>query len=176
MNRVLVTGGTGFVGANLARRLLGEGHEVSLLARAGHKTWRVDEIRHDVRLLAADLEDFESVRRAVAEARPSWVFHLAAHGAYPSETDVARIVGVNVLGTANLVAACRGEEVEAFVHAGSSSEYGFRDEAPREADRLEPNSPLRGGEGGGHTPLPAGGAGTGPAYAHAAPVFGVRPL
>ncbi len=141
MNRVLVTGGTGFVGANLARRLLRDGHEVFLLARAGYKAWRVDGIRRDVRVLAGDLENPEAVSRAVVEARPAWVFHLAAHGAYPSETDVARIVAVNVLGTANLIAACRGVDVEALVHAGSSSEYGFRDAAARETDRLEPNSP-----------------------------------
>jgi len=141
VQRVLVTGGTGFVGANLARRLLAGGHEVYLLARERHKTWRLEGIRPDVRLLEADLEDAEGVRRAVAEARPAWVFHLAAHGAYPAETEVARIVAVNVLGTANLLGACRAHDVEAFVHAGSSSEYGFRGEAPRETDRLEPNSP-----------------------------------
>lgn len=140
MNRVLVTGGTGFVGANLARRLLHEGHEVFLLVRSGHKTWRLEGIRRDVRLLAVDLEDREGVRRAVAETRPAWVFHLAAYGAYPEETDVARILATNALGTAHLVEACMEADVEAVVHTGSSSEYGFREQAPSEAQRLEPNS------------------------------------
>jgi dolichol-phosphate mannosyltransferase len=140
VKRVLVTGGTGFVGSNLARRLLADGHEVHLLVRSGHRPWRIEEIRRDVRLLEADLADSDAVRRALTESRPAWVFHLAAYGAYPSQTELPRIVEANVLATAHLIEASRTAGVEAFVHAGSSSEYGFRDRAPGESDRLEPNS------------------------------------
>ena len=138
MKRALVTGGTGFVGSNLARRLLADGHEVHLIVRPGHKTWRIEEIRRDLRLHPVELGDAEAVGRAVAESRPEWVFHLAAYGAYPAQTELARIVETNVVATGSLLEACRG--AEAFVHAGSSSEYGFRDGPPKESDRLEPNS------------------------------------
>ena len=140
MKRALVTGGTGFAGANLVRRLLGEGHEVHLLVRQGSQEWRLDGIRDAVRLHAADLADAEGLAGLVAAIRPDWVFHLAAHGAYASQTDPRQMVATNVVGTANLVEACLRTGFEAFVNTGSSSEYGFKDHPPVETERLEPNS------------------------------------
>jgi dolichol-phosphate mannosyltransferase len=140
MRRVLLTGGTGFVGANLARRLLADGHEVHLLVRPGHAAWRIDEIRGDVRLHQHELADTTAVTTVVRTARPEWIFHLAAHGAYPSQRDVHEMVRTNVTGTVNLVQAAVAAGIDAFVHTGSSSEYGFKDHAPGETEWLEPNS------------------------------------
>ncbi len=138
--RVLVTGGTGFVGANLVRRLLADGHAVHCLVRPEHAGWRLADVRGDVELHRASLDDRRAVERAVRRAKPEWIFHLAAHGAYSWETDVDRIVATNVLGTVNLVRAALASGFEAFVNAGSSSEYGFKKTAPRERDWVEPNS------------------------------------
>ena len=140
MKRTLVTGATGFVGANLARRLLADGHEVHLVVRPEHATWRIEGLADDVRLHRADLLDREATARAVGRVRPEWVFHLAAHGAYSYETDAERIVRTNVLGTLHLVEACLETGFEALVNTGSSSEYGFKDHPPPENERLEPNS------------------------------------
>src|SRR5258708_3890593 len=140
MKRVLVTGASGFVGANLVRRLLRDGHETHLLLRPSHQSWRLKEIAGDVRAHEADLEDSESVRRVVTSARPDWVFHLAAYGAYPSQTGFQRMVNTNLVGCAALVDACAETGVEIFLHTGSSSEYGFKDHAPSEDELLEPNS------------------------------------
>lgn len=140
MKRVIITGGTGFVGANLARRLLQEGHEVHLLVRQGFAPWRIEEIRADVRLHEVDLGNRESLLPVIDEIRPDWVFHLATHGAYSSQNDLSQIVRTNILGTVNLVEACLKSGFEAFVNTGSSSEYGFKDHAPSEKEWLEPNS------------------------------------
>jgi nucleoside-diphosphate-sugar epimerase len=140
MKRVLLTGGTGFVGANLARRLVRDGHDVHLLVSAGHSPWRVRDLLDCVTRHTADLRDEAGVRRAVAAARPDWVFHLAVHGAYSWQTDVRAIVVTNVLGTVNLVQACLATGFEVLVNTGSSSEYGWKDHAPPETEHLEPNS------------------------------------
>ncbi len=138
--RVLVTGASGFVGANLARRLLAEGHDVHLLLRARHNPWRVQEIRDQVTVHEADLGDLPDLEAVMAAARPEWVFHLGAHGAYPDQQDLDRMIATNVQGTANLLRAAERAGVEAFVNSGSSSEYGYKDHAPTEDEWLEPNS------------------------------------
>ncbi len=140
MKRVIVTGAAGFVGANLARRLLRDGHDVRLLVRPAQNLWRLDEIRHQVELVEVDLGDSERLDDLVRALRPEWVFHLAAHGAYPHQTDWRRMVAANIVGTVALVEACLRSGVEAFVNTGSSSEYGFQDHAPAETEPLEPNS------------------------------------
>ena len=138
--RVFVTGASGFVGANLARRLLDEGHDVHLLLRPQHNPWRVAEIRDRVTVHEGDVSDLEAVEKAVAAAKPEWVFHLAAHGAYPDQKDFEQMIATNVRGTANLLRAAERGGVEAFVNAGTSSEYGYKDHAPSEDEWLEPNS------------------------------------
>lgn len=140
MKRALLTGATGFVGANLVRRLLRDGHEVHLLAREGHARWRIEEIESEVRIHRADLSDAADLAQLFARVRPDWVFHLAAHGAYSWQTDAAQIVQTNIAGTINLVEAALQTGFEAFVNAGSSSEYGLKDHAPLESENLEPNS------------------------------------
>ena len=140
MNRTLVTGGSGFVGANLARRLLRKGHEVHLLLRPGYKSWRIQEIISDVVLHECDLGDHDAAMKLVGAVRPDWIFHLAAHGAYSWQTNVSEIMQTNFTNTVNLVSACLAVGFGAFVHTGSSSEYGFKDHAPAETEWLEPNS------------------------------------
>ena len=138
--RVIITGGTGFIGANLARRLVHNGHEVHLLVRQGYQLWRIETIRAQVRLHRVNLDDEEALARVVGDIRPEWVFHLAAYGAYPYQTDLRRMVQTNIAGTMHLVSACLKAGFEALVNTGSSSEYGFKDQAPSETEWLEPNS------------------------------------
>jgi UDP-glucose 4-epimerase len=140
MKRAIVTGATGFVGANLARRLLADGHEVHLLARPNRSRWRIEEITDEVRIHEVSIEDAEGVERAVRAIRPDWVFHLAAYGGYSWQNDAWRMVRTNIHGTLALLWACLATGFEAFVNTGSSSEYGFKDHAPAEDEALDPNS------------------------------------
>jgi nucleoside-diphosphate-sugar epimerase len=141
MKRVIVTGGTGFVGANLARRLLRDGHEVHLLVRAGYQPWRIEDIRNGVRFHEVSVHEIESVTRVVDQIRPDWIFHLAVYGAFSSQTDVQQMLQTNIHGTINVVQACLKTGFEAFVNTGSSSEYGLKDHPPAETETIEPNSP-----------------------------------
>jgi dolichol-phosphate mannosyltransferase len=140
VRRVVVTGGTGFVGASLVRRLLHDGDEVHLLVRKGHRTWRIEGIRPNVAIHEVDIQDEGSLRQLLGRIAPAWIFHLAAYGAYSTQSDLRQSLVTNVLGTASLLSASLAVGFDAFVHAGSSSEYGFKDHAPLETEWLEPNS------------------------------------
>lgn len=140
MKRVIMTGASGFVGANLARRLLRDGHEVHALLRGEHSSWRIESIRQHLHLHIVDLKDSDHLAHTVRDIRPDWIFHLAAYGAYPSQTNQVAMIETNIVGTTNLVNACLATGFEAFVNSGSSSEYGFKDHAPSETEALEPNS------------------------------------
>src|SRR3977135_1025226 len=112
--RALVTGGTGFVGSNLVRRLLHEGPAVGVLARGGRGPARLEGAPERVQWIKASLEQPEALQAAVADFRPQWVFHLAAHGAYSWQKDAGSILRTNVIGTANLLDACLGVGFESF--------------------------------------------------------------
>jgi nucleoside-diphosphate-sugar epimerase len=137
--RFLVTGASGFVGANLVRRLVSDGHEVHVLLRPEHRAWRLAGV-DAMHVHPVDLVDRARVLEAVRSIRPTHVFHLAAYGAYSSQTGFSRMVDVNLMGTVGLLDACAEIGVEAFVYTGSSSEYGYKDHPPREDEFLEPNS------------------------------------
>ncbi|MBV9358215.1 MAG: NAD-dependent epimerase/dehydratase family protein, partial [Chloroflexi bacterium] len=137
--RAMVTGAGGFVGANLVRVLLARGDQPEAIVRPGGDIWRLDEVRGELPLIEVDLGDADAFAAAVVERRPEVLFHLAAFGAYSWQQDLDAMLSVNVRATEILLGAAR--EVGArVVHAGSSSEYGQRDRAPSELDRLEPNS------------------------------------
>lgn len=137
--RVMVTGAGGFVGANLVRALLARGDQPVAVVRPGSDSWRLDDVRGELRLISVDLGDATAVAAAVLERQPEVLFHLAACGGYPWQQDFDAMLAVNVRATETLLGAAR--EVGArVVHAGSSSEYGRRDGAASELDRLEPNS------------------------------------
>lgn len=138
--QVVITGATGFVGSNLARRLLQDGHNVHLFVRENCALWRIKPIQPEVRLHEIDLSNVETLAALIRKIRPDWIFHLAAYGAYSSQTDLHTIIQTNLIGTVNLVEACLKTGFEAFVNFGSSSEYGFKDHAPSEKEWLEPNS------------------------------------
>jgi UDP-glucose 4-epimerase len=140
MKRVVLTGATGFVGANLTRRLLREGHEVHLLLRANHNDWRIQTIINDLNIHIVNLNDVEGLTYTLSSIHPDWIFHLAAYGAYSSQKNLQQMAATNLLATANLVDVCCNLGFEAFINTGSSSEYGYKDHAPSENEWIEPNS------------------------------------
>jgi nucleoside-diphosphate-sugar epimerase len=136
----LVTGATGFIGANICRRLVENGEEVHAVVRPQSNRWRLAEITDKIDIHVADIRDAEQVKRVFAEARPSVIYHLATHGAYSYQTDGKQILLTNVLGLWNLLDAAGKRGYELFVNTGSSSEYGQKSYAMRETDVLDPNS------------------------------------
>jgi nucleoside-diphosphate-sugar epimerase/glycosyltransferase involved in cell wall biosynthesis len=135
---ILVTGASGFVGANLFLMLRAHRADVFAGTRA-HKGWRLAEVA-DEHVVAADLNDGAAVRNLVQTLKPQTVFHCAAYGAYSFEQESGLIYQTNFQSVVNLVGELAKGPIAAFVHAGSSSEYGARSAAPLESDKCEPDS------------------------------------
>jgi NAD dependent epimerase/dehydratase len=141
--KVLVTGGEGFIGSTLVDHLLALGAEVRAYVHykpygsAGYLAGRED----DVEIVAGDVRDGERVSEAV-RGRDT-VFHLAALIGIPySYVAPESYIQTNVVGTYNVVNACRHHEVGRMVHTSTSETYGTALTAPiSEEHPLQPQSP-----------------------------------
>ena len=140
--RVLVTGGAGFIGSHLAEKLLGDGHQVSILDDFNDfydpqiKRANIAAITEDVRLHRVDLRDAEAVRRILLGEKFDAIAHLAARaGVRPSIQNPELYYETNVGGTLQLLEAARTAGVERFIFASSSSVYGLSETVPFSEDQ-----------------------------------------
>ncbi|MGD0493498.1 MAG: hopanoid-associated sugar epimerase [Steroidobacteraceae bacterium] len=118
--RALVTGGTGFVGAAVARALLAGGWEVRALVRAGSNRSNLREL--PVELAVGDLTERPSLDRAVADCAA--VFHVAADYRLGAP-DPSQLYRANVDGTRNILAAARQAGVGRVVYTSSVATIGI---------------------------------------------------
>jgi len=120
MKTYLVTGGCGFIGAHLVRRLLDEGHHVRVLDDLS--TGRRDSISANVELLVGDVADFGDVAAAVRGV--DGCFHLAAIASVTRyRDDLVGCSRVNHMGTVNVLEVARRASVP-VVYASSAAVYG----------------------------------------------------
>jgi len=138
--RFLVTGAAGFVGACLVRRLVKMGLRVHALVAPEGNLWRIEDLLPSLTLHRGDITDETFVRKFIGKVSPTIIYHLATHGAYPTQGDAKRILMTNVLGTYNLLESLDKFPYKLFVNTGSSSEYGFKQKPMKENDLPEPNS------------------------------------
>ncbi len=150
-NRVLLTGGAGFIGSHLASRLLEDGADVTVVDNFDpfYPKWRKVENIQGIaahprfRLIEDDIRNLASLKRNL-DGRFDVIVHLAAKaGVRPSIDDPVGYQETNVTGTQNLLELARQWGVKQFVFASSSSVYGVNENVPwRESDAvLQPISP-----------------------------------
>ncbi len=126
--RILITGGLGFIGSNLAIRLVHEGARVTLcdamIEGYGGNPANVREIRSEVEIDTSDVRDEEAMARLVAGR--DIVFHLAAQVSHVmSLSNPYPDIDINIKGTAVLLEACRKHNPEALVvRSGTRGQYG----------------------------------------------------
>lgn len=133
----LVTGATGFIGVNLVRELVKQGHNVNIIVRNKKLNWRLLDISQKINIHECDIQD-PRLREIVGKIKPDYIFHLAAYGALPSEDDINTMVDVNIKGIANLINAVKQNPFKLFINTSSCVEYGIKDSVMRETDILEP--------------------------------------
>lgn len=136
--KVIITGATGFVGANLVRMALEAGAEVDILTRRNSNMWRIKDLLEDINNNTLDLLDYNETTSIISSIKPDIIYHLATYGGKPNQDDLCRIIQTNFISTVNLIQACKKVNFELFVNTGSSSEYGIKANPMREYDCPEP--------------------------------------
>ncbi|MDP4302104.1 NAD-dependent epimerase/dehydratase family protein [Leptothrix discophora] len=136
MTSILVTGAAGFIGAHVARALVGRGHRVSACDNFNAyydpklKQARVQELLWPVgvNVQHVDLTDVAATQRLVEASGAQVVLHLAAQAGVRHSVDAPLdYVQANLLGFGSVLEACRRAGVGHLLHASSSSVYGHRE-------------------------------------------------
>lgn len=140
--KYLVTGGAGFIGSNIVRRLAADGHTVRILDNfSSGRRENIADLLSKVDLIEGDIRDYWTVVRAVRDI--DCVLNQAALPSVPrSVENPLTSNAVNIDGTLNMLEASRHAGVKRFVTASSSSVYGETEELPkRESMVPSPLSP-----------------------------------
>lgn len=138
--KILISGGSGFVGSNLLRRLVFDGHDISVLIKKGSNIDRLCGLTDKISCYESDLGDEKKIYEIVQKVNPQIIYHLAANQASPHATNAEKDIQTNIIGTWNLLKSLSCCNYQLFINAGSSSEYGFKNFSMSEKDVLEPNS------------------------------------
>jgi len=131
---VLVTGGSGFIGHHLIKRLLSEGANVTLMTRYDSlvNNIRLKDMWNDINVIEADLRNIDSLKQ-IRKLAPETIFHLAAYNHVgTSFTHVSEVFDVNAKGTANLLEVYDG--YDCFIYTSTSEIYGLQDSVPFRED------------------------------------------
>ena len=118
--KVFITGGSGFIGGNLVRRLVEKGYRVKALVRPGSKISTA--LANEVEIVEGDILDFDTVLRGVSEC--GWVFHCAAAYKFWAR-DPRDIYKTNVNGTDNVLVAAHLAGVERIVYTSTVGTIGL---------------------------------------------------
>jgi UDP-glucuronate 4-epimerase len=144
--RVLLTGGAGFIGSHTAEALLRRGADLTIVDRLDEfyaPAWKRANLREvqaagHFAFEQLDITDFDALRDVVSRTKPEAIIHLAARaGVRPSIEQPLLYERVNVAATLNLLELAREFHVKQFVFGSSSSVYGATSKAPFSEDQVE---------------------------------------
>jgi len=151
MDKILITGGVGFIGGHLTERLLGDGHKVVCLDNFNNyydptiKRKRVKSflLNDNFTLAEGDIRDNSLLAELFAASGFDYVVHLAGEGGVrKSLVNPSLYVDVNIGGTLNLLETVKEHPLKGFIFASSSSVYGNGEKIPfSEKDEVVPISP-----------------------------------
>jgi UDP-glucuronate 4-epimerase len=144
--RILLTGGAGFIGSHVAEALLRRGAELTIVDNLDEfyspewKRANLEEVRRvgKFEFFAQDICDYEGLHKLMERVRPEAIVHLAARaGVRPSIEQPLLYQQVNIAGTLNLLESSRQLGIDKFVFGSSSSVYGATSKAPFSEDQVE---------------------------------------
>jgi len=138
MKKIIVTGSSGFIGYNLSKRLLKEGHQVIGIDNMNDyysvelKKSRLEKLTHEnFEFNKIDLEDLDAVNNVFERNKPDIVINLAAQaGVRYSLENPHAYINSNIVGFTNILEASRHFKIEHLIYASSSSVYGANTTKP----------------------------------------------
>lgn len=140
--RILITGGNGFIGSHLVKRIVALGHKPTLILRKNSDRSRLAGHLDKVTIAEADLSNFGDVKNIVQNERPQIVFHLGAYGVYSyvnlDHKNAKATINANIYGTINLLYAVKDSNCEMVINTGSCFEYGSKPDPFKEDEVLHP--------------------------------------
>ena len=141
--KVLITGGLGFIGSNLAIRLAQSGASVSIVdsvdPTCGGNYFNIDPVRKDLEVVKGDSRDLDLMRRLVRDK--NYIFSLAGHVSHiDSMQDPFKDLQMNCVAPLTVLEACKHENRDArIVYSGTRQSYGRPESLPIvETQRLKP--------------------------------------
>ena len=121
---ILITGGAGFIGLEVARQLVAGGEtQVTVFSRDPSPA-RLGDLADQVTAVAGDVGNFSHVLQAVKKARPRLIYHLGAVLSVPSDADPAGAIQTNAMGTFFVLEAARLFDVPQVIFSSSIGTYG----------------------------------------------------
>jgi UDP-glucose 4-epimerase len=138
--KVLVTGGAGFIGSHVVDQLLEAGNDVAVVDNLA--TGNRSNLNPSARFYEADIRDAAALARVFSEERPEVVSHQAAQASVKlSMEEPWRDAEINVLGSLNVLEACRAHGVRKLIYAGSGG-AAFGEPRYTPVDEQHPVEPL----------------------------------
>lgn len=140
MSRIFITGGAGFIGSTLARKLLDSGHQVTIYDNLSTVNCGDENIRDlSIKFIHGDILNTELLTESMKGH--DITIHLAAQlEITKSYTNSLFDLNTNLIGTINVVTACKRAGVKRLINASSACVYGFTNgEASKETDPTQPN-------------------------------------
>ena len=105
MSDVLITGASGFIGANLVNDLINSKDQIHILIRKESNLWRLNNIISRCNVHFVDISQIKDVANIISKIKPEIVYHCATYGVYSNQKDTDKIEKTNLIGTKNLISS-----------------------------------------------------------------------
>ncbi len=137
--KILITGICGFIGSNIADKLVSLGHDVCGIDNLS--TGKIENISNGIILFKKDIRSILDVHNSFEEFKPEIVIHLAANASIiKAQNDPTFDMKNNLIGTMNIVEACNFWKVKHLIYASSMTVYGNQVPPFKENKKVEPSS------------------------------------
>lgn len=134
--RVLVTGGYGFVGSHIVKRLIKEKAKVYIMDLPNADKSRLDNYLDIITNFEVDIQDAVKIENIMTSIKPNYIIHLASYGVNSKHKNIIQAANINIIGSINIINPLIKIGCKKFINFGTSSEYG--DSVAKEDSILKP--------------------------------------